>query len=132
MYLLDGEFDPPPSPPETQVGISLLPNGRGLMFFVALIYFFLDQDYSRVLSHDSYFKQRSKSRLWPDGDDAALLYYIDINGIQHGRKNFPYSHPSRPSPTAGAVHRYPTVPQVTDGVTNLSRLYVMYLQMHLT
>ena len=60
------------------------------MFFVSPIHFFLDQYYSRVLAHNSYFKERPKSRLWPDGDDASFLYGIDVDGIQHSSEDFPF------------------------------------------
>jgi len=56
------------------------------MFFVSPIHFFLDQYYSRVLAHNSYFKERPKSRLWPDSHvirsstPIAALGYTDPRG----------------------------------------------------
>ena len=79
------EFDPPPSPPRTRIGVSLLPIGRRLICFSQT--FLVHKDDVRSLTGSGYLKEGPEGRPGPDGNDTLLLEGIYIDGIQHRQED---------------------------------------------
>ena len=78
--LLDGEFDPPPSPPRTRISLQPMSMGRRLICYPGLRLRIVHQDYVRPLAGGRDFEHRLERRLRRDGHDGVLLR-VDIDGV---------------------------------------------------
>ncbi len=78
---LDGEFDSPPSPPETR-GVILRTGKlvRGI-FFV--------EDYTTSFPGGGYLEQGLKGGLRLQSHDGSLFHGVNIHRFQHGREQLP-------------------------------------------
>ena len=84
---LDGEFDSPPSPPETRrVILRARELVRGI-FFV--------EDNTTTFPSGSYLEQVLNGGLGFQGYNRLLLNRINVDGIQHGYQNLSPAPASR-------------------------------------